>query len=78
MGMNPDELAKRLAHMYDNAREGETATMVHLFGIHYADELRRCRERPSAIAKRAGLGESYGTEINKGMNLARYVTEKRR
>ena len=69
--MNPDELAKRLAHMYDNARQGGTATMVHLFGIRYADELRRCCERPSAIARRAGLRESYGTEINKGMNLAR-------
>ena len=44
--MTPTELAKRLAHMYDNARQGETATMVHLFGIRYADELRRCGETP--------------------------------
>lgn len=76
--MNPAELAKRLAHMYENAQQGETATMVHLFGIRYADELRCCLERPHDIAKRAGLRESYGTEIHKGMNLAKYVMEKPR
>ena len=78
--MTPDELAKQLAHMYDNAwRRGENkTTMVHLFGVRYVGELRRCHEPPHAIAKRAGLRESYGTEIHKGMNLARHVMEKPR
>jgi 5-methylcytosine-specific restriction protein B len=80
--MTLDELAGILAEMYANADRGETATMVHLFGIRYADEI--CRNGgPAAIISRARqlqtesqIPESYQVEINKGVNLARYVIEK--
>lgn len=74
--MNPAKLAEKLADMYNTARLGEAATMIHLFGIRYAKQLRTCGESPVAIAKRARISESYGTEINKGINLARYVVER--
>ena len=74
--MDIDQLAKKLAQMYRDAGEGEKVTMIHLFGIKYADELGRI---PSTeIARRAELGSStsYHTEISKARKLARYVDVK--
>jgi 5-methylcytosine-specific restriction protein B len=80
--MTLDELAKILADMYANAERGETATMVHLFGIRYADEIRR-NGGPAAVVSRARqlptepkITASFQVEINKGVNLARYVVER--
>jgi len=46
---------------------------MHLFAIKYADQIRSCGETPHKIAERATNHYKYGTEINKGINLARYV-----
>jgi len=45
---------------------------IHLFGIRWASQLEgiSCKE----VAIRAGIHESYGTEIRKGVNLAEYVS----
>jgi 5-methylcytosine-specific restriction protein B len=81
--MTLDELAKILADMYANAERGETAMMVHLFGIRYAHEIREHRYSPAAIIDRARqlptepkITAAFQVEINKGVNLARYVIEK--
>ena len=50
--------------------------MIHLFGIKYSNEIRACGASSSAIVRMANLPESYGTEVNKGRNLARFVTVK--
>lgn len=74
MLMTPHELIAILERMY---REGkakrEAVLMIHLFGIKYADEIRACGESLHRIAELATGHPSYGTEINKGMSLARYV-----
>jgi 5-methylcytosine-specific restriction protein B len=69
--MKIEEAAQILKEMYDTAPEGEKVIRVHLFGIKYADQIANipCQE----IAIRADLKPSYGTEIRKGINLARYV-----
>ncbi|MFT5674541.1 MAG: hypothetical protein ACI808_000460 [Paraglaciecola sp.] len=74
--VNEDDLAKILKKMYFESKKGETATNVHLFGIKYADEISASRCSPKNIAKRAGIPETYGTEINKGRNLSRFVKVK--
>ena len=58
--------------MYDAAHPDEQALSVHLFGIKYAAELSRFSA--AAVARHAGPGKGYASEINKGRNLARYVT----
>jgi 5-methylcytosine-specific restriction protein B len=80
--MTLDELAKILAEMYANADQDEKTTMVHLFGIRYANEIRK-NGGPTVIANRAHqlktepqIPKSYHAEINKGVNLAGYVIEK--
>ena len=72
--MNIEELAHELRKMYDTAPRGEQVTHIHLFGIKYAAEL--ARFAPTSVAERAGIGRAYGTEINKGRNLAKYVELK--
>jgi hypothetical protein len=66
-----EEAARILSDMYKKALQKEKALSIHLFGVMYANEIRNI---PSAsLALRAGLKKSYGTEIRKGINLAKYV-----
>ena len=75
--MTPNELAKKLSDMYAmGAKYGETATMVHLFGIKYAAQIEKCGVSPANIASMAQIPVTYGTEINKGKNLSKYVRVK--
>jgi hypothetical protein len=48
-------------------------SLVHLFGIKYANEIREGGASPKDIVVAAGMSESYGVEVNKGINLAKYV-----
>jgi hypothetical protein len=60
--------------MYESAEESEMVTAIHLFGIEYASELEGV-----SINDVAELGtghRSYGTEIRKGLRLAKYVDLK--
>jgi hypothetical protein len=74
--MEPEELGAILREMYNNAPKGEAVASIHLFGVRHAEELRNCGATPKNIAKLAGMSESYGVEINKGIKLARYVQER--
>lgn len=69
--MTIDEAAQILADMYTGAKDGETAVMVHLFAIKYADRIRNMPLRE--LTEKAGIKKSWGTEIRKGINLAKYV-----
>ena len=73
--MQPEELADKLKSMHDNAPKDETTTMIRLFGILYADELKNCGAPVTEIAKHS-VGHSYHAEISKGIRLARYVELK--
>ena len=66
------ELARELSRVYRDARRGETSAMIHLFGIKHAADLRRAGV--SAVVKLSDVPNSYQVEVNKGVNLARYVT----
>ncbi len=70
--MTLDDAAKTLRKMYDGGlAERDQATQVHLFGIKYAQEIDGMPLKE--IAARAGISENYGTEIRKGVKLAKYV-----
>jgi hypothetical protein len=73
--MEAEELAQILKDMYNNAKDGESTTMIHLFGIRYGKAIELCDATPQNIAKLAGISENYGVEIGKGIRLSRYVTE---
>ena len=73
--MELQELADRLREMYATAPPREKVVQLHLFGIIYAAEFSRFS--PNAVVERAGLPRSYGTEVSKGRNLAKYVELKK-
>lgn len=74
--MTLNELGEILHDMYFNSEEGEKVAMIHLFGIKYAKDIQDVKESKKAIAKAAGIRESYGTEVSKGVKLSKYVVVK--
>lgn len=65
------KLINILKYNYDNAPSGYQMTMVHLFGIEYADMLENQRVKDIALA--ATGKDSLYVEIGKGIKLAKYV-----
>ena len=75
--MTLQELGEKLNEMYFDSEDGEAVAMIHLFGIKFASEITNSRESKAAIAKAAGIPNSYATEISKGVKLAKFVTPKK-
>lgn len=73
--MNATELGRLLRESYENAEKGEKVTMIHLFGINHSSEIRECGV--AEVIREAGIFSTYGTELGKGMKLAKYVTLRR-
>lgn len=74
--MTLQELGNQLNKMYNNAPDKDSVAMIHLFGIKYADAILKSKYSKKDIANAAGIAESYGTEISKGVKLAKYVIIK--
>lgn len=73
--MTETELGNKLREMYETTSENKTA-MIHIFGLIYADEIKKSQISPAVIAKTAGISDSYKTEISKGMALSKYLELK--
>jgi calcineurin-like phosphoesterase family protein len=71
--MTTMELAEILGKMYGEAPKGEAVAMIHLFGIKHAQDIRDAGASIDDIVHAAGLKPSYRTEVQKGVNLAKYV-----
>ncbi|MBP5429046.1 MAG: hypothetical protein J6Z04_07180 [Clostridia bacterium] len=67
------ELGIRLKAMYSQKNVNKVA-MIHLFGVIFAQTMRNEDIKPIEVLKAAQMPESYVTEINKGINLSKYVT----
>ena len=75
--MTLDKLVNKLNHTYENANEGESTTMIHLFGIRYAQFIAKNKVAiASSIIKASNLSNTYFTEISKGVRLSKYILEK--
>ncbi|MGB7316756.1 MAG: hypothetical protein WBC85_02215 [Planktotalea sp.] len=72
--MTQSDLIAILAEHYSSEPSRGKALEIHLFGIEFADEL--LGQEVNLIAESATGKASYGTEIRKGMKLAKYVTLK--
>lgn len=75
--MDINELGRKLNDMYFNSEKGETVAMIHLFAIKYASEILQTGEAMRTVAIVAGIPETYGVEINKGVKLSKYVEPKK-
>lgn len=74
--MELHKLFQKLNEMYFNSEKGEAVAMIHLFAITYAKDIKSTGRSMREIAKGSGINESYGTEISKGVKLAKYVVPK--
>ncbi|WP_258238621.1 hypothetical protein [Arcobacter sp. F2176] len=66
--MDKNELASILKEMYENAKTGKKVSEIHMFGMLYADEIKKI-SNASEIVKIAGLKSSYSTEVSKGIKI---------
>jgi hypothetical protein len=69
-------LGKELKEMYLSSNDGEAVTMIHVFGIKYAKEIKNLGVSMKKVAQAAGIKESYATDISKGVKLSRFVVIK--
>ncbi len=65
------DIADELRAACKDAKKGDTVVTIHLFGIAHAERLKG--HDLKALAARAGISETYGTELRKGVRLAEYV-----
>lgn len=66
-----DDLARELKSSYEGAERSQKVVQIHLFGIRRAAALRNVSL--PALLERAGMPDSYKTELRKGMRLAEHV-----
>ena len=71
--MTAEELGRTLAKMYHSAKKDEAMTMIHLFGIKYANEIRDCGMSVTEVVRLSGLRENLNREVYKGIRLADHV-----
>ena len=71
------DLAAMLARVHGEAPNGEKVTALQVFGLHYAEEIRKCGPGSTTrIAVASKTGDAYVTELDKMLKLVRYVTLK--
>lgn len=69
-----DNLASILAKMYSEASAGKQVAAIHYFGIKYGEKIVD-RFKAAELIKKAGLNNSYETELNKSFNIFRLMKE---
>lgn len=74
MNKTINQLGNILKEMYSNAPKKEQVTMIHLFGVKYAEDIKNVGIRE--VIEQSGIRLSYRTELNKAVNLAKYVNPK--
>ncbi len=74
MSKTLNELGSLLEEMYSNAPKKEQVTMIHLFGVKYAEDIQKVGIRE--VIEQSGIHSTYRTELNKAVKLAKYVNPK--
>lgn len=74
--MEDHELARILRNMYENAKRNEAVCQINLFGIMYAEKIKKSGCSVKRIVELSGIRQGYLSEITKGMKLSKYVTVK--
>lgn len=67
-----DDLARELKARYQGAPSREQVVQIHLFGIQRAEALESVSL--AELLSKAGMPDSYKTELRKGIRLSEHVT----
>ena len=74
--MKVAELGAILNGMYNSAPMEDAGSMIRLFGIRYAAEIKKDNYSNEEIMKASGISEVYLYELSKGVKLSEYVNSK--
>lgn len=74
--MEIEELSAILKEKYVNAPKNEQVANIHLFGIEYAEIIKKNNYKIIEIIRLAEMKESYKVELSKGIKLSKFVTLK--
>ncbi len=74
--MSTTELGAILNDMYNSAPMEDATLMIRLFGIKYADVIKKDNLSNEEIIKASGISEVYLYELTKGLKLSEYVNSK--
>lgn len=69
------ELGVLLNDSYNNAPRGGQVVSIHLFGIDHAEAISAAGIRD--VIEASGLSESLRVELNKGVNLSKFVQRRK-
>lgn len=70
-----EELGRILSEMYHNAPDKMQVASIHMFGIMYAPYIIE-RYTPVKIVEKAEINKTYSTEVNKGLNIWKYINSE--
>ena len=68
-----DDLINVLRNMYNNPEDTGKSMTPHLFGFKYGDIIEKNNYSIETIVVKAGLTNSYGNEIRKGINIYKAI-----
>lgn len=74
--MKIEELSELLKDRYENAPKQEQVVNIHLFGIEYAEIIKKNNYKVSELIKLAEMKKSYNVELSKGIKLSKFVKLK--
>jgi hypothetical protein len=74
--MSIAELGAILNGIYNSAPIKDAGLMIRLFGIKYADEIKKDNYSNEEIIKASGISDVYLNELSKGVKLSKYVHSK--
>lgn len=68
-----NELGITFSEMYNDAPKGYADVMTHLFGIKYANEIKKNSYSKKDILVNSGISSRFITELNNRIKLSEYV-----
>jgi 5-methylcytosine-specific restriction protein B len=74
--MNLEELSTILKDMYENTQTKEQVVNIHMFGIKYADTIKKNNIKISKLIEASGMKKSYAIEVSKGIKQSEFVKLK--
>lgn len=74
--MKIEELSELLKDKYENAPKQEQVANIHLFGIQYAEIIKKNNYKVSELIRLAEMKKSYNVELSKGIKLSKFVKLK--
>ena len=72
-----DELGCILADMYSKAAENQQVVAIHMFGLKYGKVITEKGYTAASITRASKINDSYATEVSKGINMYKALSQNK-